>query len=69
METTQRTIVKTISWQSLGIIVMSIIGYLHTGSLTTALSLAGSTVLISSVSYIFHEKLWPRISWGKTVQH
>lgn len=67
METTKRTIVKTISWQSLGIIVMSIIGYIHTGSLTTAISLASSTVLISSVTFIFHEKLWQRIAWGKLV--
>lgn len=68
METTQRTIVKAISWQSLGIIVMSIIGYLHTGSISSALSLAGSTLVVSSITYIFHEKFWQRISWGKSAQ-
>ena len=66
METTKRTIVKAISWQSLGIIVMSIIGYMHTGSISSAMSLAGSTFIISSVTYVFHEKFWQRISWGKS---
>lgn len=66
METTQRTILKAISWQSIGIIVMTAIGYIHTGSFGSAMSLAGSTLVLSSVIYIFHEKLWQRISWGKT---
>lgn len=66
METTQRTIVKAASWQSLGIFVMTAIGYLHTGSFGTAMSLAGSSILVSSVMYIIHEKLWQRVSWGKS---
>lgn len=66
METTQRTIVKAISWQSLGIIVMTAIGYIHTGSLSSAMSLAGSSLIISSIFYVFHEKLWQRVSWGKS---
>ena len=66
METTLRIIAKAISWQSLGVIVMTAIGYAHTGSISSAISLASSTFVISSITYVFHEKLWQRISWGRS---
>ena len=43
METTKRTIVKALSWQILGLLMMTVISYLHTGSMTSALSLAGTS--------------------------
>ncbi len=64
METTKRTIVKAVSWQSLGLVVMAVIGYAHTGSVTSALSLAGTSSVLSLVCYVLHERLWQRVSWG-----
>lgn len=65
IETTRRTLVKAVSWQTLGIIVMTLLGFVHTGSITSALSLASSSFVISTVAYVFHEKFWQRVSWGK----
>lgn len=65
METTLRTVIKAVSWQLLGIAVMSAIAYLHTGSISTALSMAGTTSALGFVSYFIHEKLWQRVNWGK----
>lgn len=65
METTLRTVIKAVSWQVLGIAVMSAIAYLHTSSISTALSMAGTTSALGFVSYFIHEKLWQRVNWGK----
>ena len=65
METTLRTTSKAISWQLSGFIVMTLIGYRYTGSLSNAASLAGSSVLSGFVFYFIHEKIWQKISWGK----
>ena len=64
METTKRTIVKALSWQALGLFVMTVIGYVHIGSMTSALSLAGTSTVLGLISYVIHEKLWQRVRWG-----
>lgn len=65
METTLRTVIKAVSWQVLGIFVMSAIAYRHTGSISTALSMAGTSSALGFISYFIHEKLWQRVHWGK----
>lgn len=67
MESTKRTIVKALSWQTIGLVVMTIISYVHTGSLTSALSLAGTSTVLGLISYVIHEKLWQRVSWGTKI--
>lgn len=65
MESPTRTIAKAVSWQLLGLFTMSLIGYLFTGSLAAAGSLAVVTTAIGAVCYVFHERVWNRISWGR----
>lgn len=65
MDSTKRTIVKAISWQALGIISMTILGYARIGSIAAALSLAISASLTSFFVFFLHEKLWNRIGWGQ----
>lgn len=65
METTTRMVVKALSWQLLGLIVMAAIGYILTGSLQTAGSFALLTSAIGLVTFVLHEKLWARIPWGR----
>ncbi|MEZ5535651.1 MAG: DUF2061 domain-containing protein [Thiolinea sp.] len=48
-----------------GFIVMTLIGYWYTGSLSNAASLAGSSMVSGFVFYFVHEKIWQKISWGK----
>lgn len=64
METTVRTICKAVSWQTSGLIVMSVLGYLMTGSLQTAGSFAVLTAAIGLVAFFIHERIWARVRWG-----
>ena len=65
MESTRRTIGKAISWQLLGLVMMSLISFYFTGSIVSALSLSLASMLSGFVCYIAHEKIWQRIKWGK----
>lgn len=65
MESPSRTIAKAASWQLLGLFSMTLIGYLFTGSVTTAGSLAVVAALFGTICYVFHERVWNRISWGR----
>lgn len=65
MESTVRTIAKAVSWQLLGLLTMTLIGYLFTGSVAAAGSLAIVTAVIGAVCYVFHERAWNRIAWGR----
>lgn len=55
MDTTRRTILKAITWQAMGVITMSAISYPHTGSLTSALSLALNASGSGFVFFLVHE--------------
>jgi len=65
MESPTRTIAKAVSWQLLGLLSMTLIGYLFTGSVAAAGSLAVVTTIIGAVCYVLHERLWNRIAWGR----
>lgn len=64
METQKRTLVKALSWQSLGLLVTGLIGWYFTGSLTGSIGVALSSSLSGFVCYFLHERLWQRIPWG-----
>jgi len=65
MDTTTRTIVKAVCWQVLGLIVMTLVGYLFTGSVVTGGAVALIGAAIGLVTYYLHEKLWERVPWGR----
>ena len=69
MDSTQRTIGKAISWQLLGLIVMTLLSYYFTGSVSDDISLSVTSMLSGVVFYIIHEKIWQRIQWGKLGSH
>jgi len=65
MESPTRTIAKAVSWQLLGLLSMTLIGYLYTGSLAAAGSLALVTAIVGAVCYVLHERAWNRVAWGR----
>ncbi len=65
METTKRTFVKAILWNVLGLSMMSIVGLLMTGSISTGGTIALINTIIGLTVYIFYERLWSRILWGR----
>jgi uncharacterized membrane protein len=65
METPARSLAKAVSWQIVGLIAMTGIGYAFTGSLSTGGVLAVVTTACGFVSYLVHERVWARIRWGR----
>ena len=60
----RRLLVKALTWQAMGLVVMSLIGLAFTGSLQAGGGIAISGTIIGFANYILHEKIWERIPWG-----
>jgi uncharacterized membrane protein len=64
METPTRTLIKSLTWQISGLIVMTMVTWFVTGSLVDGGAIAVSGALIGFFSYMVHERLWSRVRWG-----
>ena len=65
METKTRTLVKSGLWTALGLVVMALVGFLFTGSLSTGGTMAAINAALGFVMYAGYERLWSRITWGR----
>ena len=65
MDSTLRTAAKAATWQVSGLIVMTLVGYLFTGSLLQGGGVAVTGTLIGTASFFLHERVWNSISWGR----
>lgn len=65
MESPARTMVKGLTWQMTGIVTMTLIAWLITGSVTEGGITALSGAATGFVFYFFHERIWARIGWGR----
>ncbi len=59
-----RSIVKAISWRTLGSIDTFLLGWLFTGSPAQAGAIAGTEVVTKIGLYYFHERIWSSVHWG-----
>lgn len=64
-EKAYRSVVKTISWRTLGTLDTIIISYFITGNLVMAASIGSIEVVTKMILYYFHERAWNKISFGK----
>ena len=64
-ETKRRSLVKAVSWRTIGTLDTIIISYFLTGQIKTAVSIGAIEIITKMVLYFFHERLWNAISWGK----
>ena len=65
MDTKCRTMAKALTWQLIGLFSMTLLGYLVTGSIAEGGTVAASSAVLGTVSYLFHERVWERIKWGR----
>ena len=65
METQRRTLLKSILWSLIGLIMMALVGFVATGSLTTGGAMAAVNALLGFVSYLVYERIWAGIRWGR----
>lgn len=60
-----RSVVKTISWRTLGTLDTIIISYFITGSLGMAASIGSIELVTKMILYYFHERAWNKIPLGR----
>ena len=65
METRRRTLVKAVLWNAIGLLMMSLVGLVMTGSAFVGGTIALINTALGLSTYIFYERIWARISWGR----
>ena len=60
-----RTIAKAVTWRSWMMITNSLIGWIVTGDWMKGLVVGLMALVINSILYILHERLWNRCDWKK----
>ena len=63
-----RSVVKAISWRTVGTIDTIIISYFITGNLVMAASIGSIEVITKMILYYFHERVWNRLKFGTVKQ-
>ncbi|WP_305969475.1 MULTISPECIES: DUF2061 domain-containing protein [unclassified Mameliella] len=67
METRARTLVKSVLWTALGLVMMAGVGLAFTGSLALGGGMAVVNAVIGFLSYLVYERVWSGIRWGRHV--
>jgi uncharacterized membrane protein len=64
-ETHARSVLKAISWRTLGTLDTFAISWFFTGRVEVAGSIAGFEIVTKIAWYYLHERVWAAISWGR----
>ncbi len=65
MEKTRRSLVKTISWRFVVLVIDFVRAYLFTKNVDLSSKLAIEKLIVASLVYFLHERFWNRLSWGR----
>ncbi|WP_423127317.1 DUF2061 domain-containing protein [Gaoshiqia sp. Z1-71] len=60
-----RSIVKSVSWRTIGTIDTMLIAWLVTGHLDFAVTIGGVELFTKMFLYFLHERTWNKIKFGK----
>ncbi|GAA4893849.1 hypothetical protein GCM10023311_18100 [Flaviramulus aquimarinus] len=60
-----RSIVKSLSWRTIGTLDTILISWVITGKLDLAFSIGGIELVTKMVLYFSHERIWNSIKWGR----
>ena len=64
-DTSTRSLVKTISWRITGSGATFAISYLVLGDFSVAGTIAITQVMLNTILYYVHERIWNKIAWQK----
>ncbi|MBO9453532.1 DUF2061 domain-containing protein [Tropicibacter sp. R16_0] len=67
METRQRSLVKAVIWNLMGLGMMTLVGLIATGSAAIGGTLALVNTAIGLTLYVIYERVWAGIRWGRNV--
>ena len=59
--------VKALIWNAIGLLMMTTVGFLATGSIAAGGIMAAINTVIGFLMYLFSERVWARIGWGRHV--
>jgi uncharacterized membrane protein len=62
--TRKRSVVKSIVWRIICIIVSVVVTFLLSGEWDIAVAVGTLYNVITMILYYFHERIWNRIKWG-----
>jgi len=62
--TSKRSLVKTVTWRTIGTIDTIIIARIITGSWTAGAAIGGIEVFTKMALYYLHERGWSFVDWG-----
>jgi uncharacterized membrane protein len=65
IETTRRSLVKTISWRITGSGATFLIAYILIGNFAVAGIIGITQVISNTILYYIHERLWNKVNWGR----
>ncbi len=60
-----RSLVKGISWRTVGTIDTILLSFLVTGSISDSLKIGLTEVFTKVALYYLHERIWDKIAWGR----
>ena len=64
-DTTQRSLVKTVSWRLTGSSATFLIAFLISGNASIAGTIAVIQLTANTILYYIHERIWNKIGWGQ----
>jgi len=68
-ETHARSVLKAVSWRTLGTLDTFAISWFMTGRIEIAGSIAGVEVATKIAWYYLHERIWAGVAWGRRLVH
>lgn len=60
-----RSIIKAVSWRTVGTIDTMVVSFFITGNLVMAVSIGSVEVLTKMVLYYVHERAWDKTNFGR----
>jgi len=64
-ETHHRTIVKTLSWRVFASLTTVLIVFVFTRKIVLSLGIGLAEMIVKTMVYYFHERMWTKINFGK----
>lgn len=66
-ETLKRSVVKTISYRAVILILDFVAIYIFTGKIKVAFGFMIVSNVYTTIGYFLHERVWSKIKWGKII--
>ena len=67
-ETVKRSVIKTISYRAIILILDFTAIYLFTGQIKVAVGFMIVSNIYTTLAYFFHDRIWGKIKWGITTK-